>query len=99
MYMYPVSEPIAYPHIAIASSTLWGSPSSTDLSINAPGSPSSALHTTNFLSVGPAGFFEAASHLEPVGKPAPPLPRRPEVFTSAITSWGVREVKHLPRAK
>ena len=71
------------------SSTLWGSPSSTERSMKAPGSPSSALHTMYFWS---ALFCRAAFHLNQVGKPAPPRPRRPETFTSSMTSSGVMEV-------
>ena len=48
MYTRPLVAPIAYPQIAIASIIECGSPSRIDLSMNAPGSPSSALHTTYF---------------------------------------------------
>ena len=43
-------------------------------SMNAPGSPSSALQITYFAS---PGCSAASSHFMPVGKPPPPRPRRP----------------------
>ena len=52
-----------------------GSDSSTMRSMNAPGSPSSPLQMTYFAG---AGWRRARAHLRPVGKPAPPRPRRPE---------------------
>ena len=48
-YMYPSSEPMAYAQISIPSSTACGSPSRTERSMKAPGSPSSALQMTYFL--------------------------------------------------
>ena len=51
--------------------------------MNAPGSPSSALQITYFLS--PLAL-RAKPHLTPVGKPAPPRPRRPEAFISSMTA-------------
>ena len=59
---------------------------SSGMSLQVPGSDSSALMTRYF------GFVEVWSmndHLVPVGKPAPPRPRRPESLISAITSSGV----------
>ena len=72
----------------IPSSSECGSPSRTDLSMNAPGSPSSALHTRYFSF---PGLCFAAFHLNQVGKPAPPLPLSPDIFISSITSSGVIE--------
>ena len=54
--------------------------------MKAPGSPSSALQTMYFW---PAGAFMPASHLTPVGKPAPPRPRRPLRLISSTTPAGV----------
>ena len=45
-----------------------------------PGSPSSPLTTTTF---GPPGARRAKSHFAPVGKPAPPRPRRFAAFTAS----------------
>ncbi len=71
------------------SSTACGSPSSTLRSMNAPGSPSSALQITYFF----APFARRAKvHFMPVENPAPPRPRRPEAVISAITASGVIEV-------
>ena len=73
----------------------WGSPSSTERSMNAPGSPSSALQTMYFC---PLGAFMPASHFTPVGKPAPPRPRRPEAFISSTTCSGVMVSRALDAA-
>ncbi len=54
--------------------------------MKAPGSPSSPLQTTY---LGPPGARRVACHLMPVGKPAPPRPRRPEAVISATMPSGV----------
>src|SRR5512134_2994870 len=58
--------------MSMPSITAWGLPSTTDRSMNAPGSPSSALQI-RYLA-GP-GALIAMSHFVPVGNPAPPRPR------------------------
>ena len=91
-YTTPSSLPMAYAPISMPSISVCGSPSITALSINAPGSPSSALQIVYFLS--PFAFF-AAFHLNHVGKPAPPRPARPETFISFITSSRVISPTHF----
>ena len=67
--------------MSMPSSTACGSPSMMEASMNAPGSPSSPLQMMYLSSPG-----EAARELplQPVGKPAPPRPRRPEASTSSM---------------
>ena len=81
--------------MAMASITLCGSPSRTLRSMNAPGSPSSALHSTYFTS---PFALRVNSHFMPVEKPAPPRPRRPDFFTSSITCSGVISVRTFASA-
>ena len=57
-----------------------------------PESPSSALQTTY---LGVAGASAAVFHLMPVGKPAPPRPRRPDFVTSAITASGPMSIARV----
>src|ERR671933_417499 len=64
------------------SRTRCGSVSISSRSLKVPGSDSSALTATYF---GPA-ILGMKPHLLPVGKPAPPRPRRPEALTSS-TTW------------
>ena len=60
------------------------------MSLQVPGSDSSAL-TTRYLGLGLSCGMKP--HFMPVGKPAPPRPRRPESLTAVITSSGA-----MPRA-
>ena len=57
--------------------------------MKAPGSPSSALQTMYFCA--PAAL-RAICHFLPVGKPPPPLPRRPLARISSTTSCRVMVV-------
>src|ERR1700744_6526895 len=66
-----------------------GSPSMIIRSANVPLSPSSALQTMYLrLALASATVF----HLMPVGKPAPPRPRRPEAVSSARISGDVSAI-------
>ena len=60
-------------------------------SLNVPGSDSSALQT-RYLSTFAFGMNEI---FLPLGKPAPPRPRRPEAISSSVTSSGVIDVSTL----
>ena len=73
-----------------------GSLSISFLFMNAPGSPSSALHITYFWS---ASTLAISSHLTPVGKPAPPLPRSFDLLTSSITDSGLKLCRALYKGK
>jgi hypothetical protein len=81
--------------MVMPSTTEWGSASSTERSMKAPGSPSSALQSTYLTSPGAAA---QNSHFKPVGNPAPPRPRRPEAFISATIPSGVISVSALAMA-
>ncbi|CFW31588.1 Uncharacterised protein [Bordetella pertussis] len=75
--------------------TIWGLKRRMSRSLNVPGSPSSELHTRYFC---PGNARGMKLHFRPVGKPAPPRPRRPEALTSAITSSGVMPVVRILRS-
>ena len=71
--------PMAWAAIIIPSSTRCGSPSIIVRSMNAPGSPSSALQTT-YLTGARRLLARLSAHFWPVGKPAPPRPRQVSIF-------------------
>ena len=56
-----------------------------NLSLNVPGSPSSAFTAINLG----AGSFLVNFHFKPVGKPAPPSPLRFELSKILIISFGL----------
>ncbi|KAH9419256.1 hypothetical protein DERP_005763 [Dermatophagoides pteronyssinus] len=72
--------PIALPATKHPSTNLCGSWRIISRSLQVPGSPSSAL-TTKYFGRPSDGLFMKL-HFKPVGKPAPPRPRNPDVFIS-----------------
>ena len=79
----------------IPSITEWGFPSSTERSMNAPGSPSSALQMTY---LGSPLALRHVSHLTPVGNPPPPRPRSPDLLISSMIRSGFMVVSALASA-
>src|SRR3954466_8024735 len=79
-------DSIACAAIRQPSITLCGCSAITWRSLNAPGSDSSAL-TTRYFGLAPLRSISEA--LRPIGKPAPPRPRRFAACSSAIRSSGV----------
>src|SRR3981189_3051717 len=73
IYTSPLAPPAATPAIVIPSIRTKGSPSMIMRSAKVPLSPSSALQTMYFRS---ALVCATVFHLMPVGKPAPPRPRK-----------------------
>ena len=65
------------------------------LSLNAPGSPSSQLTKTYFLSL---ELFARKLHFTPVENAAPPLPLKPESLTIFNVFSGSRSFNALLRA-
>jgi hypothetical protein len=82
--------------MAIPSSTRCGSDSSTARSMNAPGSPSSALQMTYFWS---DGILATVDHFRPAGYPPPPRPRKPLISISRNTSARFISVKAVTSAR
>ncbi len=79
-------DSIAWAEIREPSSSRCGAFAITSRSLKAPGSDSSAL-TTRYFGF---GLLRSSSDaLRPIGKPAPPRPRRFAFCSSAIRSSGV----------
>ena len=74
---------IACAAISAPSITAYGLSRMIVRSLNVPGSPSAALTTTDVRSNGEANDL-IVRHFSPVGKPAPPRPRRPDAANSPM---------------
>src|SRR6218665_21538 len=66
--------------MSMPSITIWGLNCRMSRSLQVPGSPSWELHTRYFC---PGNERGMKLHFRPVGKPAPPRPRRPDSLTMA----------------
>ena len=91
---------IAYELMITPSTSVCGLAIISGMSLQVPGSDSSAL-TTRYFGFPPPGVSASCGmklHFIPVGNPAPPRPRRPDSFTAAMTSsWGIaRAVRSAP---
>ena len=83
--MNAVCALMAYDEMMTPSTSVWGVASISGMSLHVPGSDSSAL-TTRYLGLGLS--CGTNDHFMPVGKPAPPRPRRFASLTRLTTSVG-----------
>ena len=81
--MKAVLARIANDEMITPSTRTWGEAIMSGVSLQVPGSDSSAL-TTRYFGFGLSCGMK--DHFIPVGNPAPPRPRRPESFTAAMMS-------------
>jgi len=76
---------MAYDVMAMPSMSTCGFAMRSGMSLQVPGSDSSAFTTRK---VGPPSGLGRKDHLSPAGNPAPPRPRIPESFTIVTMSAG-----------
>ena len=84
--MKPIFAPTASPAIIAPSITACGSSRKRRWSLHVPGSDSSPFTSTYF---GLGDVFGTNDHFIPMGKPAPPRPRSPLAFISAMIHPGI----------